>query len=113
MQLDLELVDVTRLELLLALVLVEPVRAEVLVLDLVLLLLEERGHHLVNCRLDLSQATHREHISGNDIREIKGADSGTTFWTRLQFCITVSAVLSLSSASAAYANNVTYTCKTL
>ena len=48
-----ELVDVALLELGLALVRVEALGAEVLVLDLVLLLLEERGDHLVDGGLDL------------------------------------------------------------
>merc|ERR1719409_1333597 len=49
--LGLELLDVALLELRLALVRVEALRAEVLVLDLVGLLLEERRDHLVDGRL--------------------------------------------------------------
>merc|ERR1719247_3330704 len=53
--LGLELLDVTLLELGLALVRVEALGAEVLVLDLVGLLLEERRDHLVDGRLDLGE----------------------------------------------------------
>merc|ERR1719498_329797 len=67
--LRLELVDVAGLELLRALVLVQAVRAEVLVLDLVLLLLEERGHHLVNRGLHLGERV-EAHLRG-ERRELR------------------------------------------
>merc|ERR1719265_2121339 len=54
--LRLELRDVASLELLRTLVLVDCVGAEILVLDLVLLLLQKRRNHLVNGRLDLRES---------------------------------------------------------
>merc|ERR1719265_1135329 len=54
--LRLELRDVASLELLRTLVLVDRVGAEILVLDLVLLLLQKRRNHLVNGRLDLGES---------------------------------------------------------
>merc|ERR1719486_621934 len=59
-----QLRDVTRLELRLALVRVQALGAEVLVLDLVRLLLQERSDHLVNGRLHL-----RERVEADACRE--------------------------------------------